>query len=321
MKPGRVHRLLKLIILLQSGRTFLADDLAREVRVSRRTLFRDLDMLKLAGVPLIYSKREHSYAIEKNFFLPPVNFTFSEVLMLMAIVRKYASRAVVPNLEPAATALVKIESTLAPEVREYCGGALKAIEFRPPPVSDASTVTETFNLLWRATLKHQAVDLAYDSYFERAEIKTELQPYHLTFVSRGWYAIGRSSLHGAVRTFKLERIVRARLTGGSFEPDPAFKPADHFGNAWQMIRGDKRHHVAIRFSPKVAGNVEEVLWHRTQQCTTLEDGSLRYEVDVDGIEEMAWWVLGYGKEAIVEKPAALQRIIAEHARATAEHYA
>jgi predicted DNA-binding transcriptional regulator YafY len=88
-----------------------------------------------------------------------------------------------------------------------------------------------------------------------------------------------------------------------------------------MIRGPRRYHVVIRFSPKVAGNVEEVLWHPTQQCTPLEDGSLRYEVDVDGVEEISWWVLGYGKEAVVEKPAALRKIIVEHFQAMAGNYA
>ena len=114
MKPSRVHRLLKLITLLQSGRDFLADDLARELRVSRRTLFRDLDMLKLANVPLLYDKARHSYTIEKSFFLPPVHFTFSEVLALMTLARKTASRATLPNLDHAAAAMLKIESTGAP---------------------------------------------------------------------------------------------------------------------------------------------------------------------------------------------------------------
>ena len=66
-----------------------------------------------------------------------------------------------------------------------------------------------------------------------------------------------------------------------------------------MIRGDQSDHVCIRFSPKVTRNVEEVLWHPTQQTSLIEDGSLRYEVDVDGLDEIAWWVLGYGKEAVV----------------------
>ncbi len=321
LKPGRIHRLLKLILLLQTGRSYLADDLAKEIRVSRRTLFRDLDMLKLAGIPLLYSKKQHSYGLEKNFFLPPINFTFSEVLSLMLIVQKYASRTALPNLELAATAMAKIESTLPREIRDYCGHALDAVAFRPPPLSDAGGVAETFNLLWRATLKKLAVDLTYDSYYERAEIQTELRPYHLTFMARGWYVIGYSSLHGEVRTFKLERVVRAVLTGASFEPDPAFNPADYFGNAWQMIRGNKRYHVAIRFSPKVAGNVEEVLWHPTQQCTPLDDGGLRFDAEVDGVDEIAWWVLGYGKEAVVEKPAVLRKILADHARAMSEQYA
>jgi len=321
VKPSRIHRLLKLITLLQTGKTFLANDLAGEIHVSRRTLFRDLDMLRLAGVPLLYHKDQHSYAIEKSFFLPPVNFSFSEVLALMTIIQKYATRAAIPNLQQAIGAMLKIESTLPQEIRDYCGSALSAITFRPPPLSDASSVTDTFNMFWRAACKRQAVELVYDSYYERAEITTVLHPYRLTFMARGWYVIGRSSLHGQVRTFKLERVVRARLTGAFFEPDPTFDLHQYFGNAWQMIRGDKRYHVVVRFSPKVAGNVEEVLWHPTQQCTSLDGGGLRYEVDVDGVDEIAWWILGYGKEAVVEKPAALRKIIADHAQAMADHYA
>jgi len=320
VNPSRIHRLLKLITLLQTGKPFLANDLAREVRVSRRTLFRDLDMLRLAGVPLLYHKAQHSYAIEKSFFLPPVNFTFSEVLALMTIIQKCATRSAIPNLEQAIGAMLKIESTLPAEIRNYCGSALEMVAFHPPPLSDASTVTDTFNMLWRATCKRQAVELVYDSYYERAEITTVLHPYRLTFMARGWYVIGRSGLHKQVRTFKLERVVRARLTGGFFDPDPTFDLNQYFGNAWQMIRGDKPYHVVIRFTPKVAGNVEEVLWHPTQQCTNLDDGGLRYEVDVDGVDEIAWWVLGYGKEAVVEKPAALRKIIASHVQAMIEQY-
>ena len=88
-----------------------------------------------------------------------------------------------------------------------------------------------------------------------------------------------------------------------------------------MIRGDRRYHVTIRFGPKGAGNVEEVLWHKTQQTRRLEDGALIFEADVDGLGEIVWWILGYGQEAVVEQPPELRELLAQHARTMAGHYA
>ena len=70
----------------------------------------------------------------------------------------------------------------------------------------------------------------------------------------------------------------------------------------------------------MAGNVEEVLWHLTQQVEHLDDGSIRFEVDVDGVDEIAWWILGYGREAESESPAKLRRILRDHAKAMADSY-
>jgi predicted DNA-binding transcriptional regulator YafY len=164
------------------------------------------------------------------------------------------------------------------------------------------------------------VEIGYDSYFDKREISTRLHPYRLVFISRAWYVIGYSAMHDMVRTFKLDRIITLHWTDESFEPDADFSLENYFGNAWSMIRGDRRYKVAIRFSPKVAGNVEEVFWHATQQIDHLEDGSIRYEVEVDGVHEIAWWVLGYGKEAVVEEPPELQQIIRGHIAEMAAAY-
>ena len=87
-----------------------------------------------------------------------------------------------------------------------------------------------------------------------------------------------------------------------------------------MIRGPREHHVRIRFSPKVAGNVDEVLWHKTQQTQTEPDGSLIFEATVDGLAEIQWWVLGYGREAEVLDPPELREIIRTHADALTALY-
>lgn len=320
MKVSRVHRLLKLITLLQTGKPYRVADMSRECKVSRRTLFRDLNLLKLAGVPIVFDVVADRYAIEKKFFLPPVNFTVGEALSLMMAIQKCSPRNLIPNPEVAVSALIKLESILPQEIQTYCGSAMNHIEFRHGPVTEAERTGKIFDLLWRAAQEHETVNIVYDSYFEQKEIGTRLDPYRLIFISRGWYVIGYSHQHKQTRTFKIERIIEVNPSKRKFSGHESFSTTEYFGNAWQMIRGAKWYHVRIRFSPKVSGNVEEVLWHPTQQTQRLEDGSLQFEVDVDGVEEMSWWVMGYGKEAVVEAPADLRKLIRQHSEAMVAYY-
>ena len=320
MKTARVHRLLKLITMLQAGTPLRADELAKDIQVSRRTLFRDLNMIRLAGIPLHYDPSEKRYGIEKSFFLPPTNFTLAEVLGVMLVLRNLAESTALPNPQPVMDAMIKLESTLPADIQEHLGSAMGAIACRLRPATDARRAESIFNQLWQACRKKSVVEIRYDSYFERNEIVTRVRPYRIVFMSRGWYLIGHSSMHKEVRTFKVDRMIKVREVGQTFTLRKPFDLGQYFGNAWQMIRGDRRHSVAIRFSPKVANNVEEVLWHPMQEIEHLDDGSIIYHVEVDGIDEIAWWVLGYGKEAVVEKPVELRRIIEDHIRAMHETY-
>ena len=320
MKISRIHRLLKLITLLQTGEPSMADDLAPAIKVSRRTVFRDLHLLKLAGVPVAYDAATQRHTIEQSFFLPPVNLTLPEALGLMVLLKKYAARSHLLDLEAVAAAITKIESTLPRHVQTYCGSALDSVECRHTPASTTVGGNEIFHQLWEAAQKHQVLNMRYESYYEGREISTKLHPYRLVFIARAWYVIGYSQMHEAMRTFKLDRVIRIDPAGEDFQPDPGFNTQEYFQNAWCMIRGDDRYDVRIRFSPKVAGNVEEVLWHPTQQICHLDDGSIFYDVCVDGVSEIAWWVLGYGKEAVVERPPELRQIIAEHVAAMTQVY-
>lgn len=320
MKPTRIHRLLRLITLLQSGTHYLADDMARILEVSRRTLFRDLNTLKQAGIPLRYDPAHHTHRIEREFFLPPVNLGLREVLALMLLVQEYAVKVNMPDPEAAQSALTKIQTTLPAELQEYCGNALDSIEVHPAPLSEMDGSANTFELLWRAAQDHEVVRIRYESYNEQRDIETELRPYRLVFIRRGWYVIGFSRRHDEIRTFKIERILSTHPLAEHFKPDPNFNTRAYFGNAWQMIRGDQRYHVRIRFSAKVAGNVEEILWHHTQQIQHCDDGAILYEVDVDGLNEIAWWIMGYGSEAVIEEPTELRTIIARHVQRLAATY-
>jgi proteasome accessory factor B len=64
----------------------------------------------------------------------------------------------------------------------------------------------------------------------------------------------------------------------------------------------------------VAQNVAEVSWHKTQRLEFQRDGSLIFEVDVSGLNEIVWWILGYGDQAEVLSPLKLRRLVAHRAK-------
>jgi len=111
------------------------DDLVRELEVSRRTVFRDLNMLELAHIPYYFDKERGGYHMGEHFFLPPVNFTLGEALAVLLLTGRLKGADGVPLLAEGARAAVKIESALPAAVREQVGGAIEHLGVTIGPVA------------------------------------------------------------------------------------------------------------------------------------------------------------------------------------------
>ena len=85
MTLTRISRLVQLISLLQAGKGQNADALSTLCGVSRRTLFRDLDLLRQAGVPVVFDDDQGWYRLEHSYFLPPTTFTAEEALAMLLV--------------------------------------------------------------------------------------------------------------------------------------------------------------------------------------------------------------------------------------------
>jgi proteasome accessory factor B len=197
----------------------------------------------------------------------------------------------------------------------------RAIRIQPMPVTPLESKAAIYHDLVEARNKRRVVRIEYDSLTEWERITTKLRPYHLLFCRHSWYVIGRSSLHGEVRTFNLSRIASLELLKFTFMIPRGFSLERYLRNALQLIPGDGADdNVTIRFQPLVAQNVAEVLWHKTQQLEFQPDGSLIYKVRVSGLGEIMWWILGYGDQAEVIAPQELRDMVAARAKNLAALY-
>jgi predicted DNA-binding transcriptional regulator YafY len=320
MNLSRISRLVQLLGLLQAGKAHNVNSLAKACDVSRRTIFRDLDVLRLAGVPLLFDDDQGVYRIPGTYFLPPTNFTAEEALAVMILCYELGSNNRLPFYEAAQSAALKLESSLPGRVRDRLRDATAAVHITMQPGNRLEGQLPIYQQLLACIASRRAVRITYDSFSDGGAIRLKLCPYRLLFSRHSWYVIGRSSLHREVRTFNVGRIQNLTLLDESFQMPRAFSIQRYLGNAWHLIPDGPDQDVVIRFSPLVARNVAEVVWHKTQRLVHREDGSLDFHVRVAGVREISWWILGYGDQAEVLKPARLRQLIAERAGRLVDMY-
>jgi proteasome accessory factor B len=305
MDISRLHRVLKIITLLQTRHRYSPDDLAAELEVSKRTIFRDMNMLELAGIPFFFDRATGGYEIHKTYFLPPVNLSIEEALSLLALAEQSAADGAVPMLDGALDAARKIESQLPLAIRAAVGQLSRRVVIRRAPVARHDHLQASYELVRKAVAARRAITGRYISFHEKKQLRVEVEPYWLVFHERAWYCIGRSVDHGEVRTFKLGRFADLELSARTFAA-PKGTLDQYLGNAWRFMREGREYSVRLRFAPLVAPNVAEVNWHRTQKIIWQDDGSIFFDVKVDGLNEIYWWILGYGDQVEVLQPEVLR---------------
>lgn len=322
-RDKRLTRLLKLVHLLQSGDFQNADSLSLQVSVSRRTIFRDLTALNAAGFPVLFDEARGGYFCPASWRLPIDPLTPAEAMTLLLICHELGrSEGGLPFFSAARSAAHKISLSLPSDLQAFVQEVLESSEIHLDPHNPLVDSSGVYSQLLEAWLQRRQVRIEYESATERTTIATLLCPYRFMFSRRSWYVIGKSSRDRAVRTFNMGRITSLRLLDGQYQVPRRFSLTQYLGDAWHLIREPgERHTVVVRFLPLVAQNVAEVRWHRTQTCEWLADGSLKFQVSVEGLNEISWWIQGYGDQAEVLAPPQLRTMLRQRLARAWQQYA
>jgi predicted DNA-binding transcriptional regulator YafY len=79
-----------------------------------------------------------------------------------------------------------------------------------------------------------------------------------------------------------------------------------------IMRGGRRVEVELLFSKKAAAWVKDKSWHPSQEFQLLKDGALKMTLRVADNEELVGWILSFGGEVQVVRPAPVkQRVLGE----------
>jgi hypothetical protein len=321
MAYTRIHRLFRLVTLIQAGPGWTARGLGEECGVDERTIFRDLKELEGVGVPIEFDSATNGYRIVSEFFLQPLQLAPDEALALALLCEHVAEPQQISFLQPAWRALTKIQTQLPASVREEISTLASSVAIRTAQASPPDGCGDVYQRILGAISQRTALSCRYESLDTATPDELfDFEPYTLFFSVRAWYVIGYHRARGGLRCLKLNRFTRVTRTERPYEIPPDFSLEQYLGNAWRMMRGEPECDVEIEFSSSFAQTVSDTRWHRTQTVEFKDDGTAVFRCRVSGFDEIVWWILSHGPNCRVMSPPELRERVMQLAAATAARY-
>ncbi len=206
----RTERLFALTEYLRGRRTGVtAEALAERFGVTVRTMYRDLDALRQASLPLAAERgRGGGYALDRSYSLPPVNFTSREAALLVALGRFASDMRLLPFTETLDSALDKVRAALSTSAQRDLLERLRELSFLGVPALPSDRAVRS--VLERAWFEQQPVRITYvdgnklESVRE-VRIRGVIMDRHETRIDALDLAKNER------RHFRLDRIARAEL--------------------------------------------------------------------------------------------------------------
>jgi predicted DNA-binding transcriptional regulator YafY len=312
---GRAARLREIEnLLFHHAEGMRVTEIAGRCDVDRRTIYRDIDLLSDAGVPIWQS--DGRYGIVRDQYLATIRLSFHEAIALY-IATRLLSRQADEHNPHTVSALNKIATAFPRPLADHISRTAEAIRARPTNPTHIA-ILETVSLCWA---EHHKVKLWYRSPSSGEVSERVLAPYLIETSSSGAvYVIGFDDSVGELRTFNLDRLERASRLPDAYTIPADFDPARHLADAWGIMAGDETVSVELIFSPQVSSLIHERIWHSSQQLEPLADGSIRFVVTVSDYREMRPWIRSWGGEVEVIRPDDLRQELVEESRRLYEMY-
>jgi predicted DNA-binding transcriptional regulator YafY len=312
-------RLLQLLMILQSERFPNARRLAEACDVSRRTIYRDLAILEAARIDVIYQPERQGYQLARDCWLQPTQLEDNEALALLILSRMGCVQAPFGLLRHARSGLAKVVQSLPGDLRdriaissELIADDVADLELAPDRQSIHETILKALSQRTRLSLWHRDQECG-------PVLATKLGLYRLARIRGRWCLVGHSTADRQVRVFEIAWIERLELTNEPYSIPPRFR-LERFLQKARPGESARRHEVTLRFTPRVAPEVRESPRYPGQTLEAGRDGTVDLLLDVEHLDEIVLWVIGFGDQVEVLQPEELRNAVKDWAGRIARIY-
>lgn len=312
-------RMLSILLLLQTNGRMTAQRLAEELEVSVRTVYRDVEALQAAGVPL-YADAGHGggYEVLAGYRtrLTGLNAGEAEALFLAGLPGPAAALGLGPAL---AAAQLKLRAALPPGLRADADRLRARFHLEAPgwyaEDDEVPFLAQVADAVWRG----RVLRVRYRRWKAPTDVDRRLEPYGLVLKAGRWYVVAGPG----PRTYRVDQILELTETDEEFTIPDDFSLASH----WRRHEADfharlHRGEALVLLAPDAAARLGTTSARAAEATGAPEpDGRTRAMLPIESLDHAHAAFLALGTDIEVLAPPELRARLAATARALADRYA
>jgi predicted DNA-binding transcriptional regulator YafY len=300
---SKFDRLLSIIDLIRSQPGIKATKLADETGVCRRTIYRDILNLG-CHYPIV---DDDGYRMLPTAFLKTLNLKPSEYNVFQLAISCPALMR--PDLRPSFKSLkAKIDTVVDPRIRSPVRIDFQSCEYKAGSDCNPQKLHSICGTLEKAIENSLVVRLSSG---EKNYGQQTVYPYALVHHPCQWHLVAYIPEERAFKARPLASISKISLIGKKYTRDDRFSLVEFLNSRWGMEgEGGEEVVVEVRFTGDAVRKILAYRHHPKETVTKLNDFEVLYSVIVQGTEEIAQWILGFGTDAEVIAPNTLRQDLA-----------
>lgn len=296
----QINRLFEIIYILLNKKSVTSKELAERFEVSTRTIYRDIETLSSAGIPVYMSKgKGGGISLLPNFVMNKAVLTDEEKEDILSSLK--AVKAV--SLSKKDTVLQKLSGLFGEPQTDW-------IEVDFSSWVNAQEETQIFNTIKSAILNKKVISFIYAS-AKGQQTTRQVEPLKLCFKSGAWYLYGYCKSRCDYRFFKLRRIRQLCVMVKSFQRKleaQIFKDQNVF----------QEEHVKLKL--KLSSQVAYRVYDEFDQYVQQEDGSFIAEISCPKGEWIYYYITTFGSNCEVLEPGDVREQVKTELLNTLKHY-
>lgn len=321
----RADRLLSLMLLLRARGRMTARDLADHLEVTERTIYRDVEALSTAGVP-VYTQPGTNGGIflDEHYRISLTGLTRSEVMSLFVS----GESVLLQDLglsRTVADALLKLLTALPSCQRQEVDQLRQRLLIDPADWYSAERPALLLPRLQQAVWEDRVIDACYEQTVGEI-ITLTLEPYGLVAKANRWYVVGKET-GGRLDVWWASHFQDVQLREARFSRDPAVD-LEAFWQDWRAAYEDEMNRVyppcpaQIRVHPATLWLFHDgyMSCQYTQTGPPDDRGWVTLDVVFPAMENAVMYILGLGQYVEVVTPDELRDWVLHVARDIVAHY-
>lgn len=300
-----LHRIHRIFERIRSGDFPNRPTLAKEIEVSQKTIYRDVEFMKnLMKLPIEYDVHRLGYYFSSPVSdFPLLKLTEGELFAIFVGEKALEQYVGTPYEEPLRNTFKKFTAGLSGEFLVQWSELQSAISFKG---IEANTVdARVFQQLVIAIRQRREIAFEYQGLKDARFKPRRAQPYELVSAEGQWYLFALDVDSQEVKRFVPGRMKKLQATKTSFVKPKGFSAAKEIRSSFGIFSGSKPTTVEILFDRFASKLIRERHWHSSQRITEMKGGKLKLSLELGGFEEVERWLLSWGDHAQVLSPVEL----------------